>query len=251
MYKEGLVKYYDVLYSTKDYKGEVEYIKEAVDSLKDARILDVGCGTGTHAALLAKHTSLLVLGVDTSKEMIDVAQRKSLTQPNLEFKHVSVAKLKESNFNVVVSLFNVVNHIQTLTELIDFFEEIKARMHPSGYFIFDCWNGVATISDLPRKDRRRAHCDGIGTLVTAYDPVPDLMNSQIIMKNTVQVLGANKSVEKFEYELVHRIWTPTLLNEILSLVGFRVTNIHKAFVHNRIALEDDYKIVFTSRINDI
>ena len=246
-YKEELAKYYDLLYSKKDYEGEVEYIKAETGGFDDKKILDIGCGTGRHATLLAEESSAMVWGIDISDEMIGLAQEKAKELENLQFIHSGVEDLGEKNFDLVVSLFNVVNHIQDLKGLMSFFEHVRDRMNLGGQFVFDCWNGVATIHDLPKREVKTAFNDGVGTLITTYNPIPDLINSRIVMKNVVSIVVLENLVEKFEYELVHRIWTPTLLSELLSLSGFDVMSINKAFVNDKQATATDYKIVFMSR----
>ena len=48
-------------------------------------ILDVGCGTGQVTHLFAER-DCLVIGVDTDKDMIDIAKRKCLSFPKVDFK---------------------------------------------------------------------------------------------------------------------------------------------------------------------
>lgn len=70
-------KYYDLVY--KDIKGddvidaEVDLIKSLVSD--NARILDVGCGTGRHALPLVRE-GYVVTGIDTSKGMLVVLKSK-------------------------------------------------------------------------------------------------------------------------------------------------------------------------------
>ena len=61
-------QYYDLFYREKDYRGEVDYVDALIKryATNDARtILDLGCGTGGHAVLLAQK-GYHVTGVDRS-----------------------------------------------------------------------------------------------------------------------------------------------------------------------------------------
>ena len=69
---------YDALYEGKDYESECDLL---LDVLREAdgrdvhRILDLGCGTGSHALVLAER-GLDVVGVDRSADMTEIARRK-------------------------------------------------------------------------------------------------------------------------------------------------------------------------------
>ncbi len=69
---------YDSLYHDKDYEKECEFIEDVLSksSIKVRRILDLGCGTGGHALLLAKK-GYAVVGVDRSAEMLEFARQRA------------------------------------------------------------------------------------------------------------------------------------------------------------------------------
>src|SRR5687767_8867015 len=70
--------YYDLLYKSKDYQSEVEYVQRLINkhAPNATSIIELGCGTGKHAVLLADR-GFAVLGVDRSTEMINVAIKSS------------------------------------------------------------------------------------------------------------------------------------------------------------------------------
>ena len=54
---QGSEKYYDLIYSLKDYKTESEKIRSFIDTYRPGakKILDVACGSSEHAKFLKKH----------------------------------------------------------------------------------------------------------------------------------------------------------------------------------------------------
>jgi 2-polyprenyl-3-methyl-5-hydroxy-6-metoxy-1,4-benzoquinol methylase len=64
---EDYVAYYDLLYQDKDYAREAEFVHRLIqDEMPGAvSILDLGCGTGTHAAIFAE-MGYSVHGIDHS-----------------------------------------------------------------------------------------------------------------------------------------------------------------------------------------
>jgi SAM-dependent methyltransferase len=66
--------YYNLLYRDKDYAGEAKFIHQLLQTYAPSTqsILELGCGTGTHAQLLAKE-GYEVHGVDLSTQMLEQA----------------------------------------------------------------------------------------------------------------------------------------------------------------------------------
>ena len=76
MYKK-FAKYYDKIYHEKDYKAESEFITWVVKNHKKSKsnkLLDIACGTGTHASFLVDDFS--IVGVDLNTEMLKLAKKK-------------------------------------------------------------------------------------------------------------------------------------------------------------------------------
>ncbi|HEY3474640.1 MAG TPA: methyltransferase domain-containing protein, partial [Anaerolineales bacterium] len=81
----GSEKYYDDLYSAmgKDYAAETNTLHGLIQKYKQTAgttLLDVACGTGTHAGLLSKQYS--VDGTDLNKDMLKIARKK---HPHIRF----------------------------------------------------------------------------------------------------------------------------------------------------------------------
>lgn len=79
--------YRDLLYQDKDYDGEAKYINELIKKYysKSRSILDLGCGTGMHASLLAQMHYEKVHGVDMSSKMLEKAYERGKREKNCRF----------------------------------------------------------------------------------------------------------------------------------------------------------------------
>jgi len=183
-----------------------------------------------------------ILGIDESKNMINVAQKKVYNE-KIKFQCMSLADIEETKFDTVISMFNVINHIHTIPALYSFFSEVRLRLAPTGSFLFDCWNGAATFVDPPKTEsRHRLSAKGVA-IQTTCNPVSNLMDSQIMMNNTVSIYNNDALVEKFDYSLKHFIWTPGFIQSVLKNCGFKTIKVFKHFEKKRATI-DDYKIVF-------
>lgn len=153
-------KYYDLLYRDKDYAAEARYVHELVQRHHPAArsMLDLGCGTGRHAQLLAQHGYTLA-GVDLSEEMLKVARESN---PGLSFAQGDVRSVRlGKTFDVVASLFHVMSYQTTNADLRAALDTIREHLAPGGLFVFDCWYGPAVLTSRPETRVKRLEDESI------------------------------------------------------------------------------------------
>ncbi|MBR8826546.1 MAG: class I SAM-dependent methyltransferase [Gomphosphaeria aponina SAG 52.96 = DSM 107014] len=149
-------QYYDLLYRDKDYATEAEFIHKLIQNYAPnaQSILELGCGTGHHAELLAKY-GYKIQGVDLSEEMLKKAGDRLAQLPpdianGLKFTQGDIRTLKlNQQFDVIISLFHVISYQTSNPDLLATFETVKKHLKPGGIFIFDCWYGPGVLSDRP------------------------------------------------------------------------------------------------------
>jgi SAM-dependent methyltransferase len=75
----NLAKFYDLLYSYRDYGKETDLLVRNLPSIESPRLLDVACGTGSHLeAVRRKLPKAELIGLDLNQGMLDVAAEKRL-----------------------------------------------------------------------------------------------------------------------------------------------------------------------------
>jgi SAM-dependent methyltransferase len=152
----GYSRYYDLLYRDKDYAGEVLFVRELLEKYGNGvqSILELGCGTGIHAGLLAEQ-GYSVLGIDRSDEMLDQALSRRAGLPDavisrLDFSRGDLRSFRSGRkFDAVLSLFHVMSYQLTDADLLLAFKTAKDHLRKGGIFIFDCWYGPAVLRELP------------------------------------------------------------------------------------------------------
>jgi SAM-dependent methyltransferase len=148
--------YYDLLYRDKDYVGEAQFIHNLIQThAPDSKnILELGCGTGNHATLLAKNGYNLH-GVDLSQEMLNFANKRLSQCPQelaakLQFTQGDIRQVRlNKKFDVVLSLFHVISYQTTNEDLLAAFTTAKSHLKPGGIFVFDVWYGPAVLTEPP------------------------------------------------------------------------------------------------------
>lgn len=151
---------YDQLYAAKDYVREVDSVLQIVSEFakgRITRIVDIGCGTGRHAALLAQK-DFEVTGVDRSDEMLRRGRKRS-EEKNLQNKltfYQGDARNFElgSSFDAALMMFNVLGYMVTNDDLMASLRSVRRHLSEDGLFIFDIWYGPALVSDPPGERRQ-------------------------------------------------------------------------------------------------
>jgi SAM-dependent methyltransferase len=150
-------RYYDLLYRDKDYNAETSFIDQLIcqHCTNATSILELGCGTGIHASLLAAK-DYQVYGVDASDAMLATANQRHSTLPaaqqaKLQFSSGDIRTVRlGQTFDVVMSLFHVVSYQTSNQDLSQTFATAKAHLKPGGIFMFDCWYGPAVLTEQPQ-----------------------------------------------------------------------------------------------------
>jgi SAM-dependent methyltransferase len=242
-------RYYDVLFSSKDYAGEVAAILDHCASYPLQpleNVLEIGCGTGGHTLELAKMAGIHVTAIDVDPEMLALAHTKVelAGKTNISF---ASAIGSAKGIDLTVALFNVVNYLLADESLHEFFADIAASLRPQGMFIFDCWNGTAVLLDPPGSKSYEWQLDGIRVschLTSQTDVFRGIttLNYQLDLFDE-----SDKKIESGDYRIEHRLWTPVQIRSALQEAGLEVVKVCIPFQFEQEATEGDWKIMFVCR----
>lgn len=127
--------FYDELYKNKNYKREVDFIENFLNS-KENKILDAGCGTGNHAKIL-QDKGYNVCGFDLSPQMVEIANRKV----NSDFKVGNLLSYSTGkNFDLIISFYAVFNHLKSYQEFSFALQNLLKQLNKKGTLIIDLHN---------------------------------------------------------------------------------------------------------------
>lgn len=202
-------KYYNLLYSDKDYSSEAQYVHEIIKKYLPGAVsvLDLGCGTGRHDFELAKF-GYKITGVDISEEML-VAARSRLPVINahsstLNFLPGDIRDVRlNQTFDVVVSLFHVMSYQISNEDLQAVFSTARLHLNPGGLFIFDCWYGPAVLTDPPVVKIKRLE-DGEISVIRIAEPI--MRYNKNVVDVNYEVLITDKGSGSLEQlQEIHRM----------------------------------------------
>jgi SAM-dependent methyltransferase len=244
---------YDLLYRDKDYAGEARFVKGLLDrhALGARRVLDLGCGSGRHAALLAG-TGLSVHGVDYSADMLDEARRRAAALPEdirarLSFSEGDVRTLRlNETFNAVTALFHVVSYQPTDADLAATFATAAAHLRPGGVFLFDCWYGPTVLHEPPEIRIKRAEDESI-RVVRLCDPEMLADQNTVIVRYTIFVEDkASGSIRKIEESHRMRYLFTAEVERLLAGVGMTLAD-SAEWLTGRKPGDDTFAVWFAGR----
>jgi SAM-dependent methyltransferase len=150
---KSYAKYYDIIYSDKNYEKECDFLEEIFSNyskITPKKILDGGCGTGGHAIPLAER-GYDVTGIDLSEEMINIAKEKARKRNvNIDFYVMDLRDLKLSKkFDACILMFSVIDYLTDTKDLLKTLTNIREVLKNDSLLIFDFWYGPAVITNPP------------------------------------------------------------------------------------------------------
>ncbi|MGC2063690.1 MAG: class I SAM-dependent methyltransferase [Thermodesulfovibrionales bacterium] len=214
---------YDLLYNTKDYEGEIHLIEQLIGKYKPdtKKILDYGCGTGTHAKALALK-GYEISGIDKNENTLGIAKQKLKDREKVSFYHTSERNaIAPGSIDVCITLFDVISYMNANDEIRDFLLYVKNVLKEKGMFIFDFWYGPGVINLRPEK-RWKEYTDGDRRIMRLTDPLHDHDNCivsvthEVIISERDRITARMTEIHKMRYFFKNEI----LL--FLSCCGFEV-----------------------------
>ncbi len=209
-----------------DWEGSLEFSRQAFRrltavcrelGLSPGRHLDLGCGTGTLAILMAK-AGWEVVGLDSSEAMLTQAKQKSQAAGcAIDFAQQDMRHFKiPEPVNLVTAFYDTLNHLLFAEDLEATFRGVTSALLPGGFFIFDVnteatfqqiWGGATHFIESPKAST---------VFRTSYDPDTRLTKGLV-----TGFLRRGDLYEKFEEEIIERYWPPKDVERHLAAAGLR------------------------------
>ncbi len=138
MFRES-AEFYDAIYSFKDYGAEAARVAALVRSVHPGArtVLDVACGTGEHARLLAQDHGFQVDGLDLDGGLLRVARGK---HPFGSFFQADMSDFAlDTRYDVVLCLFSSIAYLVTLERMRRALECFRRHLRDGGVLLVEPW----------------------------------------------------------------------------------------------------------------
>ena len=119
-------------YFFRDFEKMPSIEKKALE-LARGKILDVGCGTGSHSLYLQNLHNHNVTALDVSEGAIYVAEKRGVKKT----KHISIWDFEETGFDTILLLMNGMGIGKTIAELPKLLKHLKKLIAAEGKILVD------------------------------------------------------------------------------------------------------------------
>ncbi len=233
-------------------KGECDFIEREIDFCKEARIIDIGCGTGRHSLELAQRGYHNITGIDLSECMLSKARKKA-KELNLQvsFLHGDARELQfNQEFDLAIMLceggFCLMESDEMNYAILG--NAVKSLI-PGGKFIFTCLNGLFPLYHSVKEFYDNAINSSKSKGVSAiYD---DLSFDLMTLRETNNIKVTDDSGQEKVLNCNERYYVPSEITWQLKTLGINEIDIYGAKLgafsrDNKLSI-DDFEMLIIGR----
>ena len=225
-FKDFFNNYYHSIYadfgifSDAQNKKETSFVASILDIPKSAKILDIQCGQGRHAVLLAKQGYSLT-GVDLSDTLLEAAKKLAIKEKvKINFFKKDMRKITFFNeFDGVINLFSSFGYFLNDEDNLKVLKLFNISLKPKGRFILDLLNGdqfLKQLDKLPKKIWWKAG----GAYVLLEDRSE---KDKKIMVNDITLISSNKPIKRAQSLM--KLYNLIEIREYLKKSGFKILKV--------------------------
>ncbi|HYP41340.1 MAG TPA: class I SAM-dependent methyltransferase [Chloroflexia bacterium] len=183
---------------------EVAFLMRWLPKPSYHRILDLCCGNGRHARLLAEH-GYMVTGVDVNATALAAAERLSADNANIEYRLLDMRELDtvEETFDGIISMWQSFGYFDAATNA-DILRQISWKLRPHGRLVIDLNNRAYFTQSQETQHYERNGQTIVGTR--------HLIGNRMLVELDY---GRNLPPERFEWQL----YTPNELCAVAQPLG--------------------------------
>ena len=121
-----------VAYLFRSY-DEMPKLEQKALQLAKGKVLDVGCGAGSHSLTLQNDRNLEVVSIDISPNAIQTCQLRGLKNAKVQ----DIMTLENEKFDTILLLMNGTGIFGTLKETPNFLQKLKSLLNQNGQILID------------------------------------------------------------------------------------------------------------------
>jgi SAM-dependent methyltransferase len=225
VFGEDYAAAYDELYRDKDYAAECDLIEavfrsNAMSPVK--RVLDLGCGTGSHAIRLEER-GYTVVGVDRSDDMLALARQRSHA---VQFSQADITSVDVGQtFDAVLMMFAVLGYLTDNSDISAALATARRHLMPGGLLLADVWYGPAVLGQRPSERVKVIDTPSGGRVIRAASSELDTRRDRCTVHYHLWRLDGGKLTAEVREAHPMRYFFEPELQMFLSDAGFGLLRI--------------------------
>ena len=242
---------YDLFYADKPYAAEAAFVDQCLNTYSIGpanRLLEIACGTGTHAFHLEK-PERTIIATDYSEAMLRRARQKAAEKHSrVEFQLQDMTDLAVSTemFDAVICLFDAIGYVRTNEALAKTFHGVHKHLRPNGLFIFEFWHAAAMLRHYDPVRVRRWKTDRSHVLRISETTL-DAANQLSSVAYSIYELNDDGTYSNLNETQVNRYFLLQEMAAWLSSTGFEPVKWFAGFTDNEIIDDETWHIVAVAR----
>lgn len=223
-FDHGYLNEYSPLFNAQEDRAQVSRLLELLELPAGSRILDLACGQGRHAQLLAE-AGHRVDGYDLSKELLAEAKRRC-TGKNPHYTRGDMRRLPmrwRRRFDAVVNLFTSFGFFDDPADDATVIAQCARVMKPGGVMIWQGGSRDGVMAKFLSRDGWEATDGTIVVQDRSFDPLSGFLT----IRSTWQ---SRRKTEHREHRI--RLYTASHLAEMMRAAGLVVEQAWDSF-HDR------------------
>jgi SAM-dependent methyltransferase len=242
---------YDLFYGAKPYAAEVSYLHNLLQQLPGRavrRILDIACGTGSHAIELEK-LGYEIVGSDISEDMLARAREKArAVSSTVRFERQDMRYLDVASrpFDAVLCLFDAIGHVQTTAAIKQTFDAVHRHLRDDGLFVLEFWHAAAMAGHHDPVRLRRLATDR-GEVLRLSETTVDHASQCATVKHTIYDLRRDGTYQIAVEQQVSRFFSLQEMSTLLDDCHFDVLQHYSGYSSDQNLSPEAWHIVLVAR----
>ncbi len=216
----------------KDAKKLVDLILRNANLKKNAKVLDLACGTGRHSIFFAL-CGFKVTAVDLSETLLKVARASAqAANVDIEFIHADMRYFcVNEKFDLIVNLFTSFGYFEEDEENFRLFDFVDEHLEENGLFVLDYFNRNYVENNLVKLSEDNT--DG-----TKIVQERSIVGNRVVKKIKVLKNGIEKNFE----ENVRMYYKTEIIKEIVKR-NMKIKKIFGDFEGNNFEIDKSKRII--------
>lgn len=146
--------------------SEMPKLEQKALQLASGKVLDVGCGAGSHSLHLQNDRNLDVTSIDISPNAIEACRLRGLKKVEVQ----DIMTLKNNKFDTILLLMNGTGICGKMENISSFLLQLKSLLHPNGQILIDS-SDIIYMFDDGEVDQKKHHSNTLAAQNKYYGEI--------------------------------------------------------------------------------